>query len=66
MPNLSNTDLSNLQISIPSIEKQKNILSSIDSVHAETRRLESLYQSKIEELEALKKSLLEQAFKGEL
>ena len=33
---------------------------------AETKRLEAIYQRKIEDLEELKKSVLQKAFNGEL
>ena len=45
---------------------QAHSVEKLDALLSQTRRLESLYQRKIEELDALKKSLLEQAFKGEL
>ena len=38
----------------------------LDTLHEETQRLESIYQQKIAKLEELKKSLLHQAFTGEL
>ena len=38
----------------------------LDSILAETQRLESIYQQKLAALDALKKSLLDQAFNGQL
>lgn len=64
MPNLSNTDLSNLSFDLPSLEIQKAIGDEIDDVATETQRLESLYQRKLTTLGELKKSLLAQAFSG--
>lgn len=66
MPNLSNTDLSNLSICLPDLETQKAICNAIDDLAAETQRLESIYQRKLAALDALKKSLLHQAFSGAL
>lgn len=66
MPNLSNTDLSNLSFNLPSMEKQKAIGDAIDELAAETQRLESIYQRKLTALDDLKKSLLHQAFSGNL
>ena len=66
MPNLSNTDLGNFPILLPPIDMQKAILEAIDALHKETQRLESLYQRKIEALDELKQSLLQQAFSGQL
>ena len=66
MPNLSNTDLGNLTFDLPPLERQKAIVEEIDQLHEETQRLARLYERKHAALEALKKSLLHQAFTGEL
>ena len=44
MPNLSNTDLSNLHFDLPPLEQQEAIVQEIDDLHTETQRLESLYR----------------------
>jgi type I restriction enzyme S subunit len=64
MPNLSNTALGGLSIFLPSLREQKEIVNEIDALSAETQRLASLYERKLAALEALKKSLLHQAFSG--
>ena len=66
MPNLSNTDLSNLSFDLPSPGEQRAICNAIDEVAAENQRLESIYQRKLAALDDLKKSLLQQAFTGQL
>jgi type I restriction enzyme S subunit len=66
MPNLSNTDLGNFAFDLPPLDRQKAIVEEIDSLHEETQRLARLYERKHAALEALKKSLLHQAFTGEL
>ena len=66
MPNLSNTDLGNLLLLLPPIDRQMDIVQGIDDLHEETQRLEAIYQQKLAALDDLKKSLLHQAFKGEL
>ena len=55
-----------LQIELPSLDEQRRIVSRMDSVSEETQRLASIYEQKLEALEALKKSLLHQAFAEEL
>ena len=55
-----------LKIELPSLDEQRRIVSRMDSVSEETQRLASIYEQKLEALEALKKSLLHQAFAGEL
>jgi type I restriction enzyme S subunit len=66
MPNLSNTDLGGLKFHLPPLDIQKTIVREIDDLHEETQRLESLYQRKLAALDELKKSLLHQAFSGQL
>ena len=55
-----------LEIALPSLAEQQRIVSTMDSVRKETQHLESIYQQKLGALEELKKSLLYQAFTGEL
>jgi type I restriction enzyme, S subunit len=65
-PNLSITDLRSMPISAPPRREQNKITEQLDSLREETQRLETIYQRKLAALEALKKSLLHQAFSGEL
>ncbi len=51
---------------IPSLGMQKSIVTTLASLDEETQRLEGIYQQKLAALEALKKSLLHQAFSGAL
>jgi type I restriction enzyme S subunit len=51
---------------LPPIPEQKTIAAKLDVLKKETQHLESIYQRKFDALEALKKSLLNQAFDGEL
>jgi type I restriction enzyme S subunit len=61
------TKLGELMIPFPqSLQKQQSIIAKLDSLTAETQRLESIYEQKLIALAALKKSLLHQAFRGEL
>ena len=48
------------------IREQKSIVDSLDSILQQTQRLESIYQKKIEALDALKKSILQKAFSGKM
>lgn len=59
-------DLRKLVISIPSLQKQHELVAKFDALWKDTQRLESLYQRKIEALDELKQSLLQQAFSGNL
>jgi type I restriction enzyme S subunit len=53
-------------IPFPPLPEQQRIVEQLDSLRDETQRLESIYQQKLIALEALKKSLLHQAFTGNL
>lgn len=49
-----------------SLSEQKRIVTKLDILSTKTKKLEAIYQKKLANLEELKKSLLEKAFKGEL
>ncbi len=59
-------DLRLLPTPLPPMREQKRILAALDTVRAEGQHLASLYQQKLAALDALKKSLLHQAFSGRL
>ena len=64
---LYNSNLTSIKIVFPkSLEEQKNILKKINLLSLETKKLEAIYQQKINDLEELKKSILQKAFSGEL
>ncbi len=66
-PQITRTNLSPLLICYPeSVREQKQLAKQFEDLTAETQRLASLYTRKLAALEALKKSLLHQAFSGEL
>lgn len=50
----------------PSLSEQQSVVSTLDGLVEETKRLESLYRRKLAALDALKKSLLHRAFAGQL
>jgi type I restriction enzyme, S subunit len=55
-----------LRMALPSIEKQQEILSTLDKLEAKTQRLEAIYRQKLAALTELKQSILQKAFTGEL
>ena len=64
---LYNDNLRGIVIAFPeSHQEQRLIVTQLDDLHEETQRLARLYERKCAALEALKKSLLHQAFSGEL
>jgi type I restriction enzyme S subunit len=64
--NLSTVTIKSLPIPLCPVEKQRAIAVSLDGVNREAQRLEFIYQQKLTTLETLKKSLLNQAFTGNL
>ena len=58
--------LKEIKVPLPSMSEQKRIVENIDDLREETQRLASVYQRKLSELEALKKSLLHHVFTGHL
>jgi type I restriction enzyme S subunit len=59
-------DLRKITLRFPSLGEQTKIASRLDDLHEKTERLESIYRQKLAALESLKKSLLHQAFSGQL
>ena len=63
----SPTKIGEVIVAFPtSLSEQNRIVSTLAALASETQRLASIYQQKLAALEALKKSLLHQAFAGEL
>jgi type I restriction enzyme S subunit len=59
--------LKTIEISFPiSLQEQRRIVAQLDALALETRSLAAIYERKLAALEELKKSLLHQAFSGEL
>ncbi|MBF7048450.1 restriction endonuclease subunit S [Campylobacter volucris] len=65
-PNISQTYIKNLQIPIPPLQEQEQIASYLDELSLNIKDLKQNYQAQIKNLQELKKSLLDKAFKGRL
>jgi type I restriction enzyme S subunit len=59
-------DTKNLLLAAPPLPKQHQVVLQLVSLREETQRLAAIYQRKLAALDALKKSLLHQAFSGTL
>jgi type I restriction enzyme S subunit len=67
LPIINKSKWSSLTVVLPpKYAEQERIVGQFDKLICETQRLESIYQQKLAALDALKKSLLDQAFRGEL
>jgi type I restriction enzyme S subunit len=59
-------DLRKIVVAMPPPEKQVVMAAELDKLRSETQRLEFLYRQKLAALDELRKSLLHQAFSGQL
>ncbi len=64
--NLNQKLLSSLPIAFPSITDQRSILEELDGIRAKAGDLVGMYETKIRQVDALRQSLLQKAFAGEL
>ena len=64
--NINGTKLKTYPIPLPTLKSQQTIVQKLDALSTETKKLEAIYQQKINDLEELKKSVLQKAFNGEL
>ena len=66
MAHITKGIMDSTSISFPSIEEQHRIVRTLDTLSEKCRRLEQVAQQTIRECDALKQSILRQAFSGEL
>ena len=65
-PSLVKSDLLEIKIPLPPIKEQANFVKTLEKLSVHKKNLESTYNQKLLDLEELKKSILNKAFKGEL
>jgi type I restriction enzyme S subunit len=58
--------LKEIKVPIPPLHEQEKINAKLVELSAQTQKLEAIYQQKLEALDELKKSILNQAFTGQL
>ena len=66
MPKVNRKHLFDYRCYLPNIEKQDELSKILDIIFEESLKLQTHYQQKLNNLEELKKSILQKAFKGEL
>ena len=66
MPAISFGLIKEIPFPLPNLEEQQTVIQKLTAVQAETQKLEAVYQKKMDDLEELKKSILQKAFAGEL
>lgn len=65
-PKLNQKMLNTIVIPYPPLHEQRTIVTKLDAISAETKKLEAIYRQKLTDLDELKKSVLEKAFGGDL
>ena len=65
-PLITATQVKNLEIPVPPLSEQEKIVEHLDQVSKEVKALKSQYQSQLDNLEELKKSVLDKAFRWEM
>ena len=63
---INKAEIEALPLAFAPLAEQQRVVAQLDALSEETQRLTRLYERKLAALEALKKSLLHQAFTGEL
>jgi type I restriction enzyme S subunit len=66
IPQLTVPMIKEYSLPLPSLQEQVKFVQKLDTLSAETKKLEAIYRQKIDVLEELKKSILQKAFEGEL
>jgi type I restriction enzyme, S subunit len=66
MPKVNREHLFAYTFKLPPLTEQETIVRQLNALRVETQRLEGTYRKKLEDLEELKKSILQKAFRGEL
>jgi len=64
--NLSLSFFNKLSVPLPSLKVQQSIVNQLDTLKTQTQKLETVYNKKISDLDELKKSILQEAFRGKL
>jgi len=63
---INKTQIENLKIPLPNLTIQQDIVSKINKISSEVNKLNNLHKNKLSDLVFFKKSILKQAFNGEL
>ena len=66
IPQLTVPMMKDYKIPLPPLTEQKQIVEQLDKLSAETQKLMTINRQKIDNLDELKKTILQKAFEGEL
>ena len=65
-PKLNQTNLNTIPVPVAPADEQSRFVKTLESLQAESKRLETIYTQKLANLDELKQSLLQKAFTGQL
>lgn len=65
-PKLNQSSLNSIKVQSPSLIDQEVIVKKLDELSEQTKKLEEIYKKKLNDLEELRKSILNEAFAGRL
>ena len=65
-PGINRNEVYSINVQIPSLNKQQAIVTKLDALSTETKKVKAIYTQKLADLEDLKNSILQKAFDGEL
>jgi type I restriction enzyme S subunit len=63
---ISRSNLAEVQVQVPSLQEQKQIVARLDSMKTKTLEMVDAYDMKLTSAKNLRQSILEAAFKGDL
>lgn len=63
---INKSQIENISIPLPPLPEQKRIVAKLEALSLEIKKLEVIYKKKLSDLDELKKSILHEAFNGEL
>ena len=66
IPQINNKHIDMMNISLPPLKTQQKIVSYLDEISNKMEKIKQIQKEKMQSLKALKASILDQAFKGEL
>jgi type I restriction enzyme S subunit len=65
-PKLALTRLSEVELPLPPLKTQQKVVSYLDEISSKMEKIKQIQKEKMESIKALKASILDQAFRGEL
>ena len=65
-PNLNTNIIGSIEIDVPTVNEQKEIITILNNLFSQERRARDLAESVIAQIDGMKKSILARAFRGEL